>query len=99
MQLNVLIEPMNGTGFRASSGEPFGIVAEAATREEALKKLQADLQARVNGGAELVTLEVGEDSHPLMKFAGILKDHPLVEEWKKAMADYCDQTEKDDNYP
>ncbi len=99
MNIDVLIEPMNGSGFRARSGEPFCITVEAATRDEALKKLQADVKTRLNGGAELVTLEVAEDEHPLMKFAGMFKDHPLLEEWKQAMAEYRNQTEEDDNYP
>jgi len=97
MQITVLVEPMNGQGFRASCGEPFRATAEAATREEVLKKLQDELQARLKNGAEVVTLEVSDKEHPWLKFAGMYKDDPLFDEWKQAMAEYRDQIEKDDD--
>lgn len=98
MQISVLVEPLNGKGFRATGCEPFGITAEGATREEALNRLRSQVQARLSGGAEIVALEVTPAEHPLMKFAGMFKDDPLIEEWKQAMADYRDQVEKDDDY-
>src|SRR5260221_2678063 len=88
MQINVLVEPMNGNGFRATGSEPFGMTAEGATREEALDRLKGQVQARLRGGAEVVALEVTPEVHPLMKYAGIFKDDLLIGEWKKAMAEY-----------
>ena len=41
MQINVLVEPMNGKGFRATGSAPFDIVAEGTTREEALASLNS----------------------------------------------------------
>ncbi len=75
-----------------------GASAEGATRDEALKNLKDEIQARIRSGAELVALEVGVAPHPWLEFAGMYKDDPLIEEWKKAMADYRDQVEKDDDY-
>jgi hypothetical protein len=98
MQIAVLVEPMNGKGFRATSTQPFDISTEGPTREEALKKLQAELQARLSGGAEVVFLDVPAEANPWLKIAGIYKDDPLFDEWQQAMADYRDQVEKDDNY-
>lgn len=98
MQITVLVEPMNGKGFRATGAEPFGITVEGATREEALARLKGQVQARLSRGAEVVALEVTPEENPLMKFAGIFKDHPLLDEWKQAMAEYRDQVEKDDDY-
>ena len=99
MKIAVLIEPMNGKGFRATGGEPFSMSAEGSTREEAIDKLRAEVQTRLSAGAEIITLEVGPDEHPLLKFAGIFKDDdPLIEEWKQAIADYRDEIETDDNY-
>jgi hypothetical protein len=37
MQIPVLIEPINGNGYRASGGAPLAVVVEAPTREEALQ--------------------------------------------------------------
>jgi hypothetical protein len=98
MQIAVLIEPMNGKGFRASGGEPFSITTEGARREEALNKPKDAVQARLKSGAEVVTLDLGPQEHPLLKFAGMFKDNPLVADWKQAMAEYRDQVEKDDDY-
>jgi predicted RNase H-like HicB family nuclease len=98
MQINVLVEPMNGKGFRATGCEPFAISAEGGTREEALARLKESVQARLKAGAEIVPLEIEAADHPLLKYAGIFKDDPHIEEWKKAMAQYRDEVEKDDNY-
>jgi hypothetical protein len=98
MQINVLVEPMNGQGFRATGAQPFALSAEGATREEALKKLQEEVCNRLKNGAEVVALEVTADEHPLLKYAGMFKDDPRIEEWKQCMAEYRDQVEKDDDY-
>ena len=98
MQITVLVEPMNGKGFRASGCEPFAIAAEGATREEALSRLKGQVQARLSGGAEVVALEVTPEEHPLMKFAGMFKDDPLFDEWQQAIAEYRDKIDKDDDY-
>lgn len=98
MQLEVLIEPMNGRGFRASGAGPFRVSVDGATREEALKKLQDEIQTRIRSGAEIITLEMPAESNPWLKIAGMYKDDPMLEEWKQAMAEYRDQIEKDDGY-
>ena len=48
---------------------------------------------RLNAGAEVLELEIGERTHPLARFAGMFKDDPLLEPWKEAMAEYRQQTE------
>jgi len=100
MKIAVLIEPLNGTGFRATGGEPFSITAEGATREEALNALKEAMAMRLKCGAELVSLEVGPQEHPLLKYAGMYmyKEEPLFEEWKQAIEDYRNEIEKDDAY-
>ncbi|HEY7328725.1 MAG TPA: hypothetical protein VH592_13865 [Gemmataceae bacterium] len=88
MQITVLIEPVAGNGYRARGGEPLPLVVEAPTREEALAKLKEQLQARLRNGAEIVALDLTPAKHPWMEFAGMFKDNPLLEEWKKDMARY-----------
>ena len=99
MQINVLVEPLNGNGFRATGGAPFDITVEAPTREEALARLKEQVQARLSGGAEVVPLEVGEGENPWLQIAGMYKDDPLFDEWQQAIRDYRDAVEKDDDYP
>lgn len=98
MQITVLVEQMNGKGYRASCGEPLGLSAEAETRDEVLKQLKAKLDARLSNGAEVVQMDVGASEHPWLKYAGMFKDDPLFDDWQKAIADYRDQVEKDDDY-
>jgi predicted RNase H-like HicB family nuclease len=88
MQIPILIEPIAGNGYRARGGEPLALSAEGATREEALAKLQEQLQARLRNGAEIVPLESGPQAHPLAKFVGMFKDDPRIDDWKKSMAQY-----------
>ena len=98
MKISVLVEPRNGTGFRARTGEPFDITVDGATREAALQNLKEQVQTRIQNGAEIVPVEVGNEAHPWLAFAGMFKDDPMLNEWKQAMADYRDQVDKDDDY-
>ncbi len=97
MQIPILIEPLVGNGFRARSGEPFALTAEGSTREEALQKLQQLINDRRAAGAEVVALEIGPHRLPPPPFAGRQAD-PLLEEWKRAKAEYRQQVEDDPNY-
>jgi len=86
MQIPVLIEPVPGAGFRATGGEPFGLSAEGPTPEAALQQLRQLVEGRMVPGAQVVPLEIPAIEHPWLPFAGTLKNDPLVEEWKEAMA-------------
>jgi hypothetical protein len=98
MQIPVLIEPIARNGYRARGIEPFAVSAKGATREEALAKLRAKIEKRLKKGAELVGLEVGGPSpHPWMEFAGMFKDDPWIEDWKRAIEEYRRQVDEDPN--
>ena len=99
MHIPVLIEPIDGKGYRARGGEPLPLVAEGPTREAALAKLREQLKARLQGGAEVVSLELTGTSHPFAEFVGMFKDDPLVEDWKKSMAGYRRQIDQDPELP
>jgi len=88
MDIPVLVEPVLNNGFRAVCGEPLRLESEAPTREEALQKLRQLIERRMAAGAEFVAVNIAPSGHPLATFAGMLKDEPLVEPWKQAMADY-----------
>ena len=95
MQIPVLVEPTSENRFRATSGDPFGLETEAATRDEAVRKLCDLLQRRVEGGAELVGIDIRSSDHPLAPFAGSLKDEPLLEAWREAREEYRTARESD----
>jgi hypothetical protein len=101
MQIPILIEPVTGNGFRSRGGEPFALSAEGATVEEVQTKLQEQLQARLRGGAEIITLQVAEQSpaNPWVHFAGMFKDDPYFDEWQEAIAENRRKVDEDPNIP
>ena len=99
MDIPVWLERVDGNGYRARAMDPLGLTSEAPTRDEALKKLRELIAERLAAGAELVRLEVPGSEHPLARFAGDLRDDPLLEAWEEAMADYRRQIEEDPNIP
>lgn len=72
------------------------LVAEGATREDALRKLRSLIESKVSAGAEIVTLDIPVAGHPWLPFAGMFRDDPLVEEWKQTMAELRHQGDGDD---
>lgn len=98
MQIPILIEPMNGTGYRSRGGEQFALSAEGTTREEVLAKLRDQLDAHLRNGSEVFSLDVSVEPHPLARFAGMFKDDPLFESWQKSIAKYRREAEADPDY-
>src|SRR5687767_11256465 len=87
MAIQVLLEPLAKSGFRASSGAPIALSVEAPTRDDALSKLKERLQAQLKNGAELIPMELTPGPHPWMEFAGMFDpSDPVVKEWKRQMA-------------
>jgi hypothetical protein len=70
MQITILIEPIKGGRFRARSGEPLPLSAEADSREEAVRHLEQLLVDRLHNGAELRAVNVpsGEPTPPPLPF-------------------------------
>src|SRR5947209_18933001 len=97
MQIPVLIEPIARDGYRAQSKEPFALSAKGATREEALEKLRTKIEKRLKKGAEIVGLEVSAPSDPWREFAGMFKDDPWIEDWKRSVEEYRKQADEDPN--
>jgi hypothetical protein len=96
MQIPVLIEPVAGNGYRA---EPLTLRGEGATQEEALAKLQEQLQRRLGQGATLVSLHIPAQEHPLAKVAGLFKDDPDFQEVKEIIAENRRQMDADADIP
>jgi hypothetical protein len=85
MTLPILVEPHAG-GFRATVGRPFDISADAPTAEAAVATVRRQLDDRVRAGAVVVPypLPVEVPGRPPVPS---LADHPLFDDWLKAMAD------------
>lgn len=95
MRIPVLLKRVKGNGFRARATEPFSVTAKASTREGALTKLRNKIQAQLKNGVELVGLEVGLPPNPWIEFAGMFKDDPWIEDWKKSIEEYRQKVEDD----
>jgi hypothetical protein len=81
MEIPVLIEPIPGTGYRATGGEPFAIVLEAPTREDALARFKDHVASTLRNGASIASVELSNE-HPWAKSFGIFDESdPHVQEW------------------
>lgn len=83
MEVSVLVEPIAGRRYRA---RVFDLTGEGESRDEALDRLREQVADRLAAGAMLVPFEIPTE-HPLTRFAGHLKNHPLLDEWLEAMAE------------
>jgi hypothetical protein len=96
MNIPVLLEPIP-TGFRASTGAPLNLVAEAATEEQALKAVRLQLATKLAAGAKVV--DAGE---PLARFTSAwdrLAADPQHDQFLDAMAEYRKEREAEDAEP
>lgn len=95
MAIAVLIEPLAGDGFRATSGPPLALSVEAPTRDQAVAKLREQLGQRLREGAELLSVEIAPPTggNPWVEFAGMFRGDPWIDDWKRSVADY--RREKD----
>src|SRR5437763_16599291 len=99
MQIPVLIEAVAGNGYRARGSEPFALIAEGATREEALRKLRELIAVKLDAGAEIVPLDIPDGENPWLRMAGTLDSNdPLVKEWKLIMEENRRKADEDPDY-
>lgn len=95
MEIPVLIEPIPGSGYRASGGEPFAIIVEGATPEEALAQFKDRLASKLGNGSRVESVTIPGDKHPWLEFAGMYDpDDPLVQEWLEIIKE---QRERDED--
>jgi predicted RNase H-like HicB family nuclease len=99
MGIPVLIVPVEPDRFQARTSEPFAWSAEGATPEEAMENLRAVAGQSLQTGARIEDLDLPPKEDPWLRFAGDLKDDPLVEEWRQAVADYRRAIDEDPEVP
>ena len=97
MEVPVIIEPITGSGYRATGagGLSVGLTADGATAAEAIDRLADQVRLRVNAGAKLAELNVAGDTAPWKQDAGYLHDDPLYEPWRAAMEEYRRRLDED----
>ncbi len=97
MEMPVIIEPITGSGYRATGagGLSVGLSADGATAAEAIDRLADQVRLRLDAGARLAELNVAGDPAPWKQDAGYLHDDPLYEPWLDAMEQYRRQVDED----
>jgi hypothetical protein len=87
MDVPVIIEPVNGSGWRVTGagGLSVGLTAEGATAAEAVDRLVEQIRSRVHAGAKLAEVSVAANAAPWKSDAGYLRDDPLFGAWCAAM--------------
>jgi hypothetical protein len=97
VEVPVIIEPITGSGYRASGagGLSVGLNADRATAAEAIDRSAEQVQLCMNTGARLAELKVTGGPAPWKQDAGYLHDDPFYESWRAAMEDYRRQLDED----
>jgi hypothetical protein len=99
MQIPILVEKVPGNGYRARGGEPFPFTAEGATQDEAVARLKAQIDARLQAGAKVIPLEVADAANAWKRVIGMYDENdPEVDEWIKAMQENRRKDEEDPDY-
>ena len=87
MTYRTAIEQTSDRRFRATPLSFPDCVAVADTREQALESVREILRERLEK-VEFVELQVGENEHPWLKFAGMFKDDPNWDQYLEDIAQY-----------
>ena len=85
MNTAILVEPV-GAGFRAASGGPLDLSAEAKTAAAAVAALRAKIADRLRGGAFVLEHSLPGSRMPFPTLP--LAENPLFDEWVAAVDDY-----------
>jgi hypothetical protein len=98
MDVSVMLEEVQGNGYRATAMVPTAVVAEASTREEAVERIRTMISQRLSR-AELIQIEVPthSDLNPWLAIAGTWRDHPDVDEVVKNIQAYRHEVDADPN--
>jgi hypothetical protein len=99
MKIPVLIEATSEDRYRATGLAPLADSAEGDTPEAAVEKLKEILRSRLANGARFSVIELPGEMNPWLSGAGVLRDDPLFEDWRQAMADYRREADQAEDAP
>ena len=94
MDIPVLLEPIP-TGFRASTGAPLNLTAEAADKEGALAALRLQYVKMQIAGSRVVSMSLPEPD-PLWDLVAKLAANPFLDEWDAHTKEYRRQREAEE---
>ena len=97
MNVSVLLEQLNDNAYRATSFAPVPLVAEAATRQQAVDQIREMICDKLSNG-EVIQVEVpgkAETKDPWKALIGIWKDHPDAMDIERNMREYREEVDAD----
>lgn len=86
MTISVFVEP-SAKGFRATTGSPLELTAEAKTEDAAIEEVRAQFASRISAGGKLRQLHVN-DIEGILEAARQLRESPGFEEMEEAIREY-----------
>ena len=99
MNIPVLLEP-TPTGFRATTGAPLNLAADAGTASDALRTVEAMLAAAQARGASIVEVAVTSTDPPterIRELTASMAANPLFDEWVAETKKYRIQREAEED--
>ena len=94
MKVDVVLEELNESRFRASVSRPFELSVERSTKDESIAALRTLLDEQLTK-MQVIELDVGSpEVHPLASIVGSWKDDPGIEEVVQHMRDYRRQVDR-----
>jgi hypothetical protein len=98
MQLPVLVETVGQGRYRAEAFAPLSVSAEGNSSGEAVQNLRVQIAEMMAQGKQIVMLEMpAPGENPWVKYAGHLKDDPMLAEYQAAVAEYRRQRDAEDD--
>lgn len=89
MKAMILVERVGKQQYRASTAKPIALTAEGRTRQQAVRRLRELLRTRLARADVLQTSVPGKpESNPWLAFAGIWRDHPDFNAFRRRIAEY-----------
>lgn len=80
MDVSVVLEKVDGNGYRATALMPTAVVAEAPTRDQAVDRIRALLSDKL-AHSEVIQVEVPAScGNPWLSIAGTWHNHPDIDD-------------------
>jgi hypothetical protein len=96
MDVSVILEQVKDNGYRATAFAPVSLVAEGATRDEAVDRIRDMLREKLSG-AEVIQVDVpvATSANPWLAVAGSWRNHPDVDQVTENIEEYRREADAD----
>jgi len=100
MKILILVERVSRDNYRARSGEPLALTAEATTSHQAVWNLQQLIKEKLLSGSELTEFTIpATEAHSWPPAPIYDKDDPEVQEWIEIMKENRKKMDEEPDVP